>query len=197
MKNFFAQGRKNFMSDILPVLALVIALPLSVLVIVFYVPIDYIKYKRSLYCKQTGERYSFFMGSSPSVVFYNIVFKNNLSIRYVPVDKDSEREFGWFVYENTLIIPSCFSFTFDDEKQQWVCESEKQEGEDPVYMTLEDYIELEMTELNKACGDKVCDKAVVLIKKSDVYNADLAKSETRFLLYSKNLEEAICIFCGL
>lgn len=196
MKKFFAKGRENFKSDILPILMLIPAIVLSVLVIVFYIPIDYIKYKRSFYCKNFGKRYQLFMGINPDVVFYNVVFKNNLPIQYIPISEGAEREFGWFLYGDTLILPSCYSFSFSDEEQKWVCETEDSEGDKIIYMTLDDYIEFEMAELKKPYGDTICDKAVVLIKKRDVYNAELAMNEPRFLIYKRNMEDAICTFCA-
>lgn len=194
MKKFFSRGFKNLSSEFWTWfwgVILLVPIVLIVIGLVLYIPIDYIKYKRSFYYKQLGEKYSLYKGNNLDVVFYNTVLKNNLPIQYIPTTEVSDREFGWFVYGNTLIIPSCFSFCFNDDKKQWVYENE-----DQIYMTLDEYIKIEMADLNKLLGKAGCDKAVVLINRHDVSNEELARNDEKFLVYGKNMEEVICAFCA-
>ena len=68
--------------------------------------------------------------------------------------------------------------------------------EDQIYMTLDEYIKIEMADLNKLLGKAGCDKAVVLINRHDVSNEELARNDEKFLVYGKNMEEVICAFCA-
>lgn len=190
MKKFFSKFTDEGCSWIFAMFFFIPAV-LIVIGLVFYIPIDYIKYKRSFYYKETNQKYSLFMGMNPNIILYNTVAKNNLPIQYVPATEESERQSGLFVYNNTLIIASCFDFSFDDEKEQWIYENE-----DAVFLTLDDYIELEISDANKLSGKTICDKAVVLIKEKQINRKylELAKKDDRFMVCGKNFEQAIRSF---
>ncbi|MBR5272347.1 MAG: hypothetical protein IKU25_03000 [Clostridia bacterium] len=192
-KIFSALSERGDSSDILAIPVILLALVLSIFVLIFYVPIDYVKYKRSLYCKNTNQKYRLFMGTNPEVVLYDIVYKNSLPIEYVAAPEKSEREIGWFVYNNTLIIPSCYDFSFDSEKNQWFYECENES-----FLTLDEYMEVEISDVNKFFDRIICDKAIVLIKRGQISRSDteLAEKDERFLIYDKKVEDVIYAFCA-
>lgn len=171
---------------------LFVPIVLFVIGLALYIPIDYIKYKRSLYYKKTREKYSLYMGISPVFNFHNVILKNNLPIEFFPRPEETDNEYGWFVYNNTLILLNAFQFEFDDEKNEWAYKNKND-----VLLTLDEYIESDINGVNKVLGKTVCDKAIVLIKSKDVGNVELAKNDERFLVYDKNMEEVICAFCNL
>lgn len=163
---------------------------LFVIGLVLYIPIDYIKYKRSLYYKKEHKKYSLFIGNSSNFIFYNIILKNNLPIDYFSNPLNEDFESGWFIYDDTLILLNDFYFSFDNEKNEWVCEED-----DKLIITLDEYIEEDTNGVNTLLGKTVCNKAVVLTKSKKLDNVELAKSDERFLVYDKNMEEVICSFC--
>ena len=42
-----------------------------------------------------------------------------MPIRYIYNPNDDSLERGWFVYNNTLIIPNVFSFEYNAETENW------------------------------------------------------------------------------
>ena len=50
---------------------------------VLLLPLDYIKYKRSLFYKNEHKKYKFFAGSGFYFEFYNEIAKNDLPIKYM------------------------------------------------------------------------------------------------------------------
>jgi len=86
-------------------------------------------------------------------------------------------ERGWFVYNNTLIIPNVFSFEYNPETKKWnyCCEVvEEDDTEKRIIMSLDEYMEMEVQEANELAGDIICDKAIVLIDANCIENAELS-----------------------
>ena len=130
---------------------------------------------------------------------YNEIIKNDLPIKFICNPDDDSLEHGWFVYNNTLIIPNVFSFEYNPETKKWnyCCEVvEEDDTEKRIIMSLEEYIEIEVQEANEHAGDTICDKAIVLIDANCIENAEFAKSENKFLIYDDNREEVLKKFCN-
>lgn len=92
-----------------------------------------------------------FAASGCNFDIYNEILKNDLPIKYIEDPRDPSLECGWFVFEDTLIIPNVFSFEFASQSRQWnyCCEVEE---ENAVIMPLAEYIETELLELNELLG---------------------------------------------
>lgn len=192
MKKLFANERAEYKSELLACIVLVPVIVLFALVIVFYIPIDYIKYKRSLYYKKEQKKYSLCDGMGSHFKFYNAILKNNLPIEYFPNPlKPEELESGFFIYKDTLILLNDFYLEFDNEKNEWVSKNE-----DDTIITLDEYIELDTNCVNTLLGKNLCSKAVVLTKAKKLNNPELAKNDERFLIYNKIPDEVICDFCN-
>ena len=88
--------------------------------LIFLLPFDYIKYKRSLYYKNTKKKYTFFDASNDNFKIYNEINKNNLPINFIHHPKEKSLVYGWFVFEKTLIIVNAFNFEYDAESGRWV-----------------------------------------------------------------------------
>ena len=167
--------------------------------VVFLLLLDYIKYKRSLYYKTERKKYQHYAASGINFEIYNEILKNHLPIKYIYNPNDDSLECGWFVYNNTLIIPNIFSFKYNAETEKWnYCVEiiEEDDTEKGIIMSLDEYIETEIEEANRLAGDNICDKAIVLIDVSCIDNAELAKSESKFLIYDDNREEVLKNFCN-
>ncbi len=178
--------------------AMIVALIFGVCV-VFLLPLDYIKYKRSLYYKTEHKKYKLYAASGVNFEIYNEIIKNDLPIKFICNPDDDSLEHGWFVYNNTLIIPNVFSFEYNPETKKWnyCCEVvEEDDTEKRIIMSLEEYIEIEVQEANELAGDTICDKAIVLIDANCIENAEFAKSENKFLIYDDNREEVLKKFCN-
>lgn len=174
-----------------------LALILAVCVI-FLIPMDYIKYKRSLYYKTEHKKYRLYAATGIHFEIYNEILKNNLPIQYIANPTDDSLEQGWFVYNHTLIIPNVFSFEYNTESERWnyCCEIiEDDDTEKRVIMSLDEYMETEVQEANRLAGDTICDKAIVLIDANAIENVELAKRENNFLVYDDNREEVLRSFC--
>ncbi len=181
---------KKFFSFIL---AILIAIIFGVCLI-FILPFDYIKYKRSLYYKITKKKYTFFAASNQNFKIYNETNKHNLPISFLHHPKEKSIVYGWFVFEKTLIIVNAFNFEYDSESEKWIFSGGYDEEENRVLLSIDEYIETEIEEVNQALNDKVCDKAVILICGDDLENAENAYKEERFLIYKGDMIEKLKLF---
>ena len=158
---------------------------------IFILPFDYIKYKKSLYYKNTKKKYTFFAASNQNFKIYNKINKNNLPISFIHDPKEKNTVCGWFVFEKTLIIVNEFNFEYDSEAEKWSFSVEGDKEEKRVLLSIDEYIETEIEGLNQALGDKVCDKAVILICADNLENAENAYKEERFLIYKDDMIEKL------
>lgn len=136
-----------------------------------------------------------FAGSGNHFEIYNDIIKSNLPIQFIENPNENSLEYGWFVFENILIIPNVFSFEFDLESKEWAYCVED-EDEKRTIMPLDEYIELEIQGANEQAGRVICNDAIVLIDADCIENVDTAKNEKRFLIYEENREEVLKQFCG-
>ena len=169
---------------------------LALLGIVFAImlPVDYIKYKRSLYYKKERKKYTLFAATGEAFDLYNEILKNDLPIRFYQNPNDPSPACGWFVLDNTLIIVNVFSFEFDHESGTWkYCVEEDDEVRE--ILTLDEYIEMEIEEANELAGQMICKDAVVLIDGDCIDDTEKEKAEKRFLIYENNREEVLKQFC--
>lgn len=190
MKKFMSKFSEESCSCIFSIFFFIPAV-LFVIGLVVYIPIDYIKYKRSLYYKKEHKKYTLFSGMGSHFILYNVILKNNLPIEYFSSPLNPELEKGWFIYNDTLILLNDFDFHFDNEKNEWVCGNK-----DETIITLDEYIEEDTNGVNTLLGKTVCSKAIVLTKSKKLNNPEFAKSDERFLIYNKTPEEVICDFCN-
>ena len=162
--------------------------------LIFLLPFDYIKYKGSLFYKNTKKKYTFFEASNENFKIYNKINKNNLPISFILHPKEKSIVCGWFVFEKTLIIVNAFNFKYDSELEKWVFSTEFDGEENRVLLSIDEYIATEIEEVNQAFNDKVCDKAVILICADDLENAENAYNEERFLIYKDDMIEKLRLF---
>ena len=161
---------------------------------VLLLPLDYIKYKRSLFYKNEHKRYKLFAGSGFYFEFYNEIAKNDLPIKYMFNPQNDALECGWFVFDKTLLIPDSMVEYYSDV-EKWFC-SEYDGGHDVASIPLDEYLQQEIATINELLEYNVCDKAVVLVDVNNIENIDIAKQENRFLIYDDNREEVIKTFCN-
>lgn len=160
--------------------------------LLFLLPVDYIRYKRSAYYRQTRKKYQPYIASSPKFAVHNDILENDLPIQYI--ENASNPGYGWFVCGNTLIIVNVFFFKYDPQQQKWVCSCDG-ETEPLTILTLEEYIEMDLEDFNAISGQAPCTDAVVLARSKDIEDIETAKTEPRFLVYDKNRAEVLRKYC--
>ena len=156
---------------------------------VLLLPLDYIKYKRSLFYKIEHKKYKLFAGTGFYFEFYNDIAKNNLPIKYIFNPQNDALECGWFVFDKTLLIADSIVEYYPDV-EKWFC-SEYDGGHDVASVPLEEYLQQEIDSINELLGSTVCNEAIVLVDINNIDNVDIAKQEKRFLIYDDNREEVI------
>ncbi len=117
-----------------------------------------------MYYKDTHERYSWMCGQSEHVTFYNAVKKENLPIDYYRFNALHMTGYGFFIYNDILILCDydsdiCF---FDKDRKEWFVNDERD------YITLESAVNDKIIKVNKFIGDNVCKKAIVFVE-SEIY----------------------------
>ena len=179
------------------VFALIFALIFGVCV-VFYLPINYIKYKRSYYYKNERKKYSLFAAIGMHFEMYNLIAKNNLPIKYIKNPENENLDCGWFVFGDTLLIIDDYGFEYDDESGEWIHTEyldDDGEPEEEIKMPLCEFFKTEIDEANERAGETVCTKAVVLLDGNIFNGAELAKKQEAFLVYEDNLAAVLKAFC--
>ncbi len=184
----------RFIGDVfLSILAVIIGL-LILICLPFAILPDYIRYKKSAYYKKERKKYTGMAASSLQFKIYHEIQKNNLPITYIEnPSKDAGPLSGWFVYEDTLLIVSEYCFDYDLQTGIWSYCVEDEEEEVCQILSLEEYIEAELENVNKI-GTHFCKRAMVLFRQSVVEDVDAAKEEPRFLLYDGNAAEVLKTF---
>ncbi|MBQ4568621.1 MAG: hypothetical protein IJA62_00970 [Ruminococcus sp.] len=165
------------------------------LCLVLRLPFDYIKYKRSPYWKDLHKKYRMFAASGDNFELYNQIALNDLPIEYIANPQNDTIDCGWFVFEKTLIVTNYFDFAYDFELGKW-CYHSEDDDEQSVIMTIEEYIEAEIEDVNKIAGDMICNDAVILVDAASIENPELAKEDGRFLVYDNNRVDVLRTFCG-
>lgn len=160
---------------------------------VLLLPLDYIKYKRSLFYKNEHKKYKFFAGSGFYFEFYNEIAKSNLPNKYMFNPTNDALECGWFVFDKTLLIPDSM-VEYHSDVEKWFC-IEYDGGHDVASIPLDEYLQQEIATINELLEHNVCDNAVVLVDVNNIENIDIANQENRFLIYDDNREEVIKAFC--
>lgn len=181
---------KSFCLTVLVIVGLI----LFGICLVVRLPFDYLKYKRSAYYKKERKKYRLFAASSEHFEIYNEISKYDLPIRFIENPEDPSLDCGRFVFEDILILPYDFSFEFDPQSGRWnyCCEDEDERQE---ILSLDEYLENEMTFVNELAGQEICQYAVVLMDGSCIEDPEPVKREKRFLVYDDNRAEVLKQLC--
>jgi hypothetical protein len=154
-------------------------------------PLDYIKYKRSLYYKTEHKKYRLFAASGIYFRIFNEIIKNDLPIEYYYNPNNDSLECGWFVFDKTLIIPDAALEYVDDD---WIIHIDN-DGHDGAILSLTDFLEGEIKEANELIGETVCEKAIVLLNEYQTENIVVAKNDNRLIVYEDDVTEALKAIC--
>ncbi len=197
---------KNAASTVFLYIIGTICLILFFIFAVFYIPVDYIRYKRSPYYKIERIKYSFFDGTGDGFKLYNEIAENELPIEYFQDPKKEAVSLGKFVYNGILLISDCcYNFTYNPEEEKWGWWDEGEDGDEEskddgeerqLIMGLDEFIKEEINSANTAMGKEICSRAVVVTCEKNIENnLEEARKEPRFLLYDDSRVEALKRFC--
>ena len=176
---------KNKKEAIKQIILIILLLPIIVLFLLWVLlitPIDYIKYKRSHYYKDTKEKYTWFCTRSYWIKVYELIKKENLPIDYYRCDDAPITGYGFFVYKDTLVL-NAGEPCYDAEKNIWLVEI------DDEYVDIKVDVEAEIARCNDLLKNDVCKKAVILIDE-DVYqeHPDVQYENIEFLPVNKEFD---------
>ena len=154
--------KKTNAKDIIITIVVFPFIVLFLLWVLIITPFDYLKYKKSLYYKDTKEKYSRMCALSKYIKFYDLIKKENFPIDFYRCDDTPITGYGFFVYNDTLIINDYEEPFYDEEKNIWLVEIEDE------YIDMKDDVVDAIERCNELLKNDVCKKAVVLIDK-DLY----------------------------
>ena len=113
--------KRSALKDVLYTLLFLPLILLSIIGFLVFTPIDFVRYKRMAYYKDTRTKYHLFISLSPYVQLYNAVKKSALPIDYHPSDADFCEGYGFFTYKDTLILNDIAPH-FDKKENRWTVE---------------------------------------------------------------------------
>ena len=145
MKTFLNKFSEAMITVFIVVL-LIIASPLIFIWLVIATTRDYFKYKESRYYQDTREKYSWLCARSYHVTFYNDIKDAKLPINYYRNDEIKITGYGYFIYNNTLILCDYDSDTFFFDKE-------------------------EIKRVNEFLGEEICKKAILFVQSDSLENA--------------------------
>ena len=173
MKTFFNKFGKAMLTVIIAIL-LVIASPLILIWLVISTTRDYFKYKESRYYRDTGEKYSWLCARTYHITFYNDIKNAKLPINYYRNDEIKITGYGYFIYNDFLILCDYDSdtFFFDKEKDEWLVYEEHD------YLLLEKEVDEEIKKVNEFLGENICKKALLFVE-NDLFEETRQKNYER------------------
>ena len=152
---------------VLGIVVFVIAIPTLLLWCVVYTPVDIIRWWCSPYRRDFGGKYPWMVSqTNPYFLIYNLIHRKHLPIRFYRDDTVKVACFGWFVYEDTLILPD-MGWEYDEEQTRWVTEEDKQ-----TVVLDEAWIQRQMDNCNRAAGEEVCRQALLLCEEDELLGND-------------------------
>ncbi len=136
-------------------------------------PIDFIRYRLSPYYKDTKEKYQWndpFL--NPYFKLYNLIKKENLPIEFYRDKENQASCFGYFVYNNALILPD-YGFGYDEDEEKWFCDDYDEDAHPDANDCTEidickDIIDEEIKRCNELCGENTCNYVYALVDYNDI-----------------------------
>jgi len=132
---------------IIPLLLLILLMAVCVF------PFDYIRYKKTQFCKDTGVKYFFASSFTGYVKLYNAVKREKFPIEYHIYN--DEIGAGYFVYGDTLVIEYLEPYV-DEKDNKWYAECEDE------HIELNIAVERCIKECNEFFKEEKCKNALVL-----------------------------------
>ena len=147
------------MKKILKSIIVILLFPLLLLFLIgilLYFPFDLLKYKKTLYYKDTKEKYTFLCGSTSYIRIYETIKKNSLPISFYRDTEVEATAYGYFVYMDILIV-DLDDISVNEEKNAFTVEIED------IYTDISGEVQNSLKRINEILGNDNIKKAAVLI----------------------------------
>lgn len=158
---------KEFMKKFRDALLCVLATPLVLLFalgLVLYIPVDYVRYRRSAFFRDTRQKYELFSGNTQWIRLYNVMRAENLPLDF-HFHSTREVTYGYFRYKNILLVQD-YPAEYDPNSREWFICYDKDDRE--ACTPLAEALEISVEDFNEIAGEKRCDKAVLLVDRRDL-----------------------------
>lgn len=161
MKLFLKKFGEALLTFFIAVLFIIFS-PIILILFLIKTVSDYFKYKKSRYYRDTHEKYTWMCASSSWISFYNAVKTAGIPAEYYRDSSVKETGYGYFVYNNTLLVCDYDSDSvyFDKDREEWFAYDAKDS------ILLETEIDKEIEAVNEFLGENRCSKAVIFIESS-------------------------------
>ena len=177
-------------SKVSQAIILILVFPIAVLMalfLIFYTPIDYIRYcfsnrrkeMKRLYGKRA--KYTWLVPHTDHYKIFELISKSNLPIQFYPQNQNP-CERGYFYCDQTLFLPDVVPH-YDPESKNWYI---VQEHDASDFLA---YIEAEKEDFHKCTGyneNTKCEKIVFLVKEKDMYDDDINMVEKADFILTYN-----------
>ncbi len=155
-----------FLGEKLIAMVVFLLLPCLLLCAIAYTPVDFVRWCISPYRRDFGGRYPWMVSqNNPYFLIYNLIQRKHLPIRFYRDDTVKVACFGWFVYEDTLILPD-MGWEYDEEKNRWVTEED-----DQTVVLDEAWVQKQLDDCNRAAGGEVCCQVILLCDEDEEVDA--------------------------
>ena len=155
----FLDKFKDGRASVFVVAFLILVSPFIFVWLIIKTIIDYFKYKKSLYYKDTKEKYSWLCAHSEHVLFYNAIKTEKFPIDFYRDKSNKSTGCGYFVYGDVLILCDYDSeiIFFDNNREEWFVNDERD------FVSLETAVYDELEKANKLLDKGVCNRAIVFV----------------------------------
>ena len=152
---------KKILSKIGDILLYILMFPLFIIgsiALMLYVPVDFIRYRRSAFYRDTHHKYERFIGNAMWFRLYEIMRKDNLPLSFHLHSTDEDTT-GYFCYKDTLLAMD-WPLEYAPNQQEWFVLYDNEDHEPCTPMS--EALELELNAFHKNTGKAECHRAVVL-----------------------------------
>lgn len=135
---------------------------LFVLYVLLRSPVDYIRYRRSIYRKETGEKAGWW-AYNDFIRLYDTVRANDLPLKFLRNTAADINGHGFWIIGNAAITPT-YGLAYDGDKAEWTADEEDDEG-NPVDCEIAD---CHLEACHALPGGEHCNFVYLLVEKGDV-----------------------------
>ena len=154
---------KEFFKKIIGWVIFILLIPVILLALMLWIcswPFEVLRYRRSLYYKDTGEKFRF--GSGHYIHIYDTVKKNSLPFTFLRYPDSQINANGYWILKNAAVTYS-FEITYRKDQKQWYIEEEEEEGTRNQWFA--DFL---LDTCKEIPGGEHCDFIYLLVDEKDV-----------------------------
>ena len=162
---------KKVLSKIFEIFLWIVAVPFAIiagLALFLYTTIDFIRYRRSAFYRDTHHKYERFIRNAMWFQLYEIMRKNDLPLSFHLHSTDEDTT-GYFCYKDSLLAMD-WPMEYAPNQQEWFVLYDNEDHEPCTPMS--EALELELNAFHKTTGNAECHRAVVLADIENIREED-------------------------